>query len=152
MENTQLPTLEVDVFNSRDPTNQRASSSRIHFPSNDPIFNRPRSAQMHPGLSPPVRRGSPLNPLNVVQPMDSRRRPWPADASVLEASPRHRRGHSQAVGNSSRLVDFPGDSNMLQDAELEVGVFSNEYDLGVSHSLHTKIGTLLTEMLISSRR
>ena len=41
---------------------------------------------------------------------------------------------------------------MLQDAELEVGVFSNEYDLGASHLLHTKIGTLLTEMLISSRR
>jgi len=153
MENTQLPFLEDDVFSSRDSTGQRTLSSRIHFPLNDPILNRPRSAQKtHSGLTPPVRHGSPLNPLNANPTMDTRRRPWPSDPPVagssMDSSPRHRRAHTQGLIGMSRMSDSAGDSNVSEDVELEVGVFSNEYDLGASCLLDPK--AVLTCWLYSS--
>ncbi|CAA7265940.1 unnamed protein product [Cyclocybe aegerita] len=135
MENTHLPGIEDDVFGSRDAPNQRLSPSRNHFTPSDPIStrpirHRPEVQKTHTGLTPPVRRGSPLNPQNIAQ-AEARRRSRPPDVALpsSDSSSRHRRTVSHSLGTMARIPDFFGGALGGQDAELEVGVFSNEYDL-----------------------
>ena len=125
MENNYPPVHEDDVFSSRDSTtvSQRASSSsRQHISLHDPTPSRPRPPQKtHLGLTPPLRRGSPLNPQNVNQNLEIRRRPLSSDSP-----PRSRRQTSSITRIADSLsTDSP-------DTDLEIGAFSNEYDLGVS--------------------
>lgn len=115
---------EDDIFSSRDSTtvSQRASSSRRPISPHDPTQSRPRPPQkVHTGLTSPLRRGSPLNPQNVNQNPEIRRRPLSSDSP-----PRSRRQTSASV---TRMADSSTDG---PDTDLEIGVFSNEYDLGVS--------------------
>ncbi len=125
MGSNQPPVQEDDVFSSRD-SSQRASSSRLHFSAYDSLQHRHRSPQkMRAGFSPPVRLGSPLNPQNVTQTSELRRRPWPPDAthSSSESPPRSKKGNPIAKIHDSQSTEGP-------DTESEVGAFSNEYDLG----------------------
>jgi len=119
--------LPDDVFTSRNVVNRRPSSSRIHFPSNNHSLARQGRLRSEVPKTPPVRRGSPLNPHKVHQAMDlgRRQRSSQADMAVAptDSSPRQRRNPS--IG----LVDPTRDSDMSADEALEVGVFSNEYDL-----------------------
>ena len=124
MEDNHPPVHEDDVFSSRDSTtvSQRASSSRHHISQHDPIQSRPRPPQKtHAGLTSPLRRGSPLNPQNVNQSPEIRRRPLSSDSP-----PRSRR---QTPASITRMADSSTDG---PDTDLEIGGFSNEYDLGVS--------------------
>lgn len=128
MENTEIPSMEDDIYTPRDTPNSKASSSRIHFPlhepsSSRPVRHRPDAPKGLATLTPPVRRGSPLNPLNASDP---RRRAWPSDlppTSPESSLSRHRRNPSMA--GLARLELLPTAPN----TELGVGVFSDEYDL-----------------------
>lgn len=117
----------------------RQSSTRIHFPagnnmgSNRSIRTRPSDGQhVLAGLTPPVRRGSPLNPQNVSQTMDFRRQPWPLDVP-FPPSPdppsRQRRNLSFSHTPNLRL-----ESSLGPDNQLESGAFSDEYELGERNS------------------
>lgn len=129
MENTQVPVVDDDVFSSRTSSN-RASSSRIHFPLNEPGPSRPglrpwsESQKLLSGVAPPVRRGSPLNPQNVGQSADTRRRP-----SATPESPRHRRNLSLNNGKVARTQSTLDETHIHIRDELEMGLFSDEYDL-----------------------
>lgn len=129
MENTQVPVVDDDVFSSKTSSN-RPSSSRIHFPLNEPgpsrpsIRPRPESQKLLSGMTPPIRRGSPLNPQNVGQSTDMRRRP-----SATPDSPRHRRNLSFSNGRTQRTQSTLDDTHMYIHDELEMGLFSDEYDL-----------------------
>ena len=80
-------------------------------------------------MTPPVRRGSPLNPQKVHQAIDLGRRPRSsqADMSVTstESSLHHRRRLSTGFGDAMQDLDLSAD----EELEAEIGVFSNEYDL-----------------------
>lgn len=128
MENTEIPSMEDDIYTPRDAPNNKPSSSRIHFPphessSSRPMRYRPDASKGFTTLTPPVRRGSPLNPQNASDP---RRRAWPSDlppASPESPLSRHRRNPSMAGLTRPELLPTAPDS------ELGVGVFSDEYDL-----------------------
>ncbi|KDR85432.1 hypothetical protein GALMADRAFT_234305 [Galerina marginata CBS 339.88] len=132
MENTQIPITEDDIFTPRDPSSQWAPPSRIHFPANESISTRPTRHRpegpkvLQSGLTPPIRRGSPLNPQNANQTADARRRPWPPDILLTspDVSSRHRRSTSLNLERESAK-----ELNAIPDGEQEVGVFSDEYDL-----------------------
>ncbi len=123
--------MEDDVFSPRANT-ARSSSIRIHFPANNSIGvnrqirTRPDSQHSLSGLTPPLRRGSPLNPHNINQPMDSRFVAWPVDPTFSSVDPSSwpRRNSSYSQANNVRL------DLQQQDFPLESGVFSDEYDLG----------------------
>ena len=125
MENTEILSVEDD-HTPRDAPNTKPSSSRIHFPlhepsSSRPVRYRPDAPKGFTTLTPPVRRGSPLNPQNASDP---RRRAWPADLPPASPeSPLSRQRKSPSVGGSTRheLLSTAPDS--------ELGVFSDEYDL-----------------------
>ena len=132
MENT----LPDDVFTfPRNVANRRPSSSRTQFhPNNHSITTRQgrlRSdlAKIPSSMTPPVRRGSPLNPQKVHQAIDSGRRPRSSQADMpvasTESSLHHRRRLSTGFGDAMQDLDLSPD----EDLEAEVGVFSNEYDL-----------------------
>ena len=123
MENT----FPDDVFTSWNVVNRRPSS-RTQFPSNNHSLaarqGRLRSElpKLPSSLTPPVRRGSPLNPQKVHQAMDLGRRPRSSQADIpVDPSLRQKRRPSIGLGNTT--LDLSGDE------ESEVGVFSNEYDL-----------------------
>lgn len=129
MENT----LPDNVFTfPRNVTNRRSSSSRT---SNNHSLaarqGRLRSdlAKMPSSMTPPVRRGSPLNPLKVHQAIDLGRRPRSSQADMPVASTEsplhHRRRMSTGLGDAMQDLDLSAD----EELEAEVGVFSNEYDL-----------------------
>ncbi|KIM47778.1 hypothetical protein M413DRAFT_439448 [Hebeloma cylindrosporum] len=128
MENTEVPSMEDDIFTPRDAPNSKPSSSRIHFPPHEPSSTRP--VRYRPDvpkgfstLAPPVRRGSPLNPQNASDP---RRRGWPSDlppASPESSLLRHKRNPS--IAGLTRMEPPP----TAPDSEMGVGVFSDEYDL-----------------------
>ena len=127
MENIETPNTEDDIFTPRDAPNSKPSSSRIHFPLHEPSSSRPvrhrPDSKGFTALTPPVRRGSPLNPLNASDP---RRRAWPSDlppASPESSLSRHRR--KPPMAGLTRLELLP----TAPDTELGVGVFSDEYDL-----------------------
>jgi len=129
MENTEIPSMEDDIFTPRDTPNPKPSSSRIHFPLHEPSSFRPvrhrPDASKGLAFTPPVRRGSPLNPQNANQLADPRRRAWASDlppGSPESSLSRHRR--NPPMGPRSLTLSTPPDN------ELEVGVFSDEYDLG----------------------
>lgn len=132
MENTPSPSRLLEDERDASP-NQWSSPSRIHFPpseatSSRPSRHRPESYKLPSGLTPPLRRGSPLNPQNA-QGADTRRRPWPQDAPVSsDQSIRHRRPVSSSQATPTR---FEADSNLNNspDRGLESGLFSDEYDL-----------------------
>ena len=134
MENTEIPSMVDDIFTSRDAPNPKPSSSRIHFPlhepsSSRPVRHRPDVPKGFTAFTPPVRRGSPLNPQNANQLSDPRRRAWPSElppASPESSLSRHRRNPSIRPRSLTRLESLP----TPPDSELEVGVFSDEYDLG----------------------
>ena len=123
--------LPDDVFTSWNVANRRPSSSRTQFPSNShslPRQGRLRSELPHmpSSLTPPVRRGSPLNPQKVHQSTDlGRRRSSQADMPVAspDSSLRQRRRPSIGLGDTTRGLD------LSEDEASEIGVFSNEYDL-----------------------
>ena len=132
MENT----LPDDVFTfPRNATNRRASSSRTQFHSNNHSLaarqGRLRSdlPKMPSSMTPPVRRGSPLNPQKVHQAIDLGRRPRSSQADMPVASTEsplhHRRRLSTGLGDAIQDLDLSAD----EELEAEVGVFSNEYDL-----------------------
>ncbi|KAF8167673.1 hypothetical protein B0H34DRAFT_682662 [Crassisporium funariophilum] len=134
MENTHYPALDDDVFTSRDVPHQRMPTSRM--PINDSSSSRrgrlrPEAPKTLQGVYPPVRRGSPLNPQKGNQVMDSRRRPWPSDVLVppVDSTSRQRKNTSLGLGDNTRMDAVTRDPSLAQDGELEVGVFSNEYDL-----------------------
>lgn len=144
MENTLID----DVFTSQNVANRRPSSSRIHFPSNS-LSKQGRLRSELPKapspMTPPVRTGSPLNPHKVHQTMDLGRRPRSSQADIhvasLDSSVRQRRKPSLGHGDTTRdLLDLSGDETV------EVGVFSNEYDLCKWHmpGLASKIYYILT--------
>jgi hypothetical protein len=76
-------------------------------------------------MTPPVRRGSPLNPQKVHQANDLGRRPRSSQADMSESSLHHRRRLSTGFGDAMQDLDLSAD----EELEAEVGVFSNEYDL-----------------------
>jgi hypothetical protein len=125
--------LPDDVFNV---ANRRPSSSRTQFPSNS--HSLPRQGRLHSelphmpsSLTPPVRRGSPLNPQKVHQSTDlGRRRSSQADMPVASPDPslRQRRRPSVGLSDTTRGLD------LSEDEALEIGVFSNEYDLCTWHA------------------
>lgn len=127
--------LPDDVFTfPRNVANRRPSSSRSQFHSNNHNLaarqGRLRSdlSKMPSSLTPPVRRGSPLNPQKVHQAIDlGRRRPSQADMTVAstESSHHHRRRLTAGLGDTKQDLDLSAD----EELEAEVGVFSNEYDL-----------------------
>ena len=132
MENT----LSDDVFTfPRNVANRRPSSSRTQFhPNNHSLAARQgrlRSdlAKMPSSMTPPVRRGSPLNPQKVHQAIDLGRRPRSSQADMpvasTESSLHHRRRLSTGFGDTMQDLDLSAD----EELEAEVGVFSNEYDL-----------------------
>ena len=108
--------MEDDVFGSQQKS---TSTSRLHFSF---MEGRHRSSQRtHTPFTPPTRRGSPLNPQNANQTPELRRRPLPSDTS--DSPSRSRRLNSGSI------------PRMARDSDLEeVGVFSNEYDLGASQA------------------
>jgi hypothetical protein len=117
----------------RNVVNRRPSSSR--HSNNQSLAARqgrlrPELHKMPSSLTPPVRRGSPLNPQKVHQAMELGRRPRSSHTDMpvasTESSPRHWRRPSTALGDTARDLD------LSQDVE-EVGVFSNEYDLCMCH-------------------
>jgi len=120
MEDSQRQTQEDDVFSSHQKT-----SPRLHFSLMDPLQSRPRTSQRtHSTFAPPIRRGSPLNPQNVIQTPELRRRPLPSDTA--DSSPRSRRLNSASITRMAETWN-------INDTDVEdVGAFSNEYDLGVS--------------------
>jgi hypothetical protein len=138
MENT----LPDDVFTSpRNVVNRRPSSSRTQLHSHNPSLaarqGRLRSElpNMSSSTTPPVRRGSPLNPQKVQhQAMDLGRRPRSSHADIpitfTESSLRHRRRPSTSLGDTTRDLDFSAD----EELGVEVGAFSNEYDLCMCHT------------------
>lgn len=130
MDNTHS-TEPNDVFSSKEASTHWSSTSRIHFPAHEvistrPSRHRPEGSKLPSGLTPPIRRGSPLNPQNVSQVPDSRRRPWPSDALLVspDSLSRHRRNTSFNLGPTPRIESVPP-----SDVGPEVGVFSDEYDL-----------------------
>ena len=121
-EDIQRPKQEDDIFS---PGTYQKASSRPHFSLMDTLQSRPRPSQRtHSTYAPPIRRGSPLNPQNTPE---LRRRPLPSDG--IDSSPRSRRLN---LASMTRMADsWPSHD---PDVE-EVGVFSNEYDLGASRSI-----------------
>ncbi|KJA25846.1 hypothetical protein HYPSUDRAFT_134350 [Hypholoma sublateritium FD-334 SS-4] len=119
--------MEDDVFSSRANTT-RPSPARIHFPTNNNIGIN-RSTRTRPdslsGFTPPLRRGSPLNPHNTNQPIDSQFVAWPVDPTFSSVDPSSwpRRNPSFGQVNNVRL------DSQQQDFPLESNVFSDEYDL-----------------------
>ncbi|KAF4623496.1 hypothetical protein D9613_002205 [Agrocybe pediades] len=131
MENTLPVNAESnDVFSSsKDSSPNWPSPSRIHFSTNEATSSRsprlrPDGPKLPSGLTPPIRRGSPLNPHNFGQAQEPRRRPWPSDTSAGDSLPRHRRNTSFNLGAASQRMD-----TVSLEAGQEVGVFSDEYDL-----------------------
>ncbi|KAF9527706.1 hypothetical protein CPB83DRAFT_767869 [Crepidotus variabilis] len=124
---------DEDVFgaqhSSLSPNQRESSSSRLYVPQHDTTQIRPRSsAKSNSGLTPPVRRGSPLNPQNVNSSSPSGRRSWQPDptSSPSDSSLRHKKVPSNLATSLARITDPPSTEG---DTELEIGVFSNEYDL-----------------------
>ena len=79
-------------------------------------------------MTPPARRGSPLNPQKVHQAIDlGRRRSSQADMPVAstESSLHHRPRLPTGLGDAMQDLDLTPD----EELEAEVGIFSNEYDL-----------------------
>jgi hypothetical protein len=128
MEDNQQPTQE-DVFSSHNTSQPKAP--RLHFSLMDTFQTRRPSQRTHPTFVPPIRRGSPLNPQNVNKTPELRRRPLPSDTA--DSPPRSKRLNSASM---TRMADA-WHSN---DTDVEdVGVFSNEYDLGVYRFSHEVI-------------
>ncbi|KAH9486529.1 hypothetical protein JR316_0000594 [Psilocybe cubensis] len=129
MDNTQTARSEDEVVVTKD---NRWSPPRAHFPPNEMYSVRPSRPRMEgtklqSGLTPPVRRGSPLNPQNVTHPVDPRRRPRPSDVLVSsDVLNRHRRTTSFTQGNLGRL---DSEFTPINDIGPEGGTFSDEYDL-----------------------
>lgn len=130
MENTQTPRSEDEVAGYRE---NRWSPPRAHFPPNDMYSVRPsrprtEGPKLPSGLTPPVRRGSPLNPQNANHATDPRRRPRPSGVLLVspDALSRHRRTTSFTQGSLGRL---DSEFNTMHDVEPEGGAFSDEYDL-----------------------
>lgn len=130
MERTGLDSDDDLFFQKREASTSNINTpsspvARQHFPSplEGSIARQSRQYPEYPqksyglGFPPPVRRGSPLNPQK-----NSHRRSVQSNVSLLDSPPlRHRRVPSPGV------VDM-GSPNLEQD--VDVGVFSNEYDLG----------------------
>lgn len=129
-----------DVFTlPRNVANRRPSSSRTQFHSNNHSLSarqgRLRSdlTKIPSSMSPPVRRGSPLNPQKAHHAVDlGRRRSSQADMPVAstESSLHHRTRLSTGLGDTMHDLDLSAD----EELQAEVGIFSNEYDLCMCHT------------------
>ncbi|PPR08127.1 hypothetical protein CVT24_012371 [Panaeolus cyanescens] len=135
MENTHLPSLEDDVFNSRDNRAKPAICRNIHNPLPQdthprPVHRRPESPlSLHSNIiTPPLRRGSPLNPQKSNQLYDARRRPWPSESHNSVESAMRPRVNLPSGHNETSLGEITH-TNPVNELEQEAGIFSNEYDL-----------------------
>ncbi|TFK30875.1 hypothetical protein FA15DRAFT_662938 [Coprinopsis marcescibilis] len=134
MENTNgLPTANghegQDVFADAIPVSlspTSGSGTRIHFPS--PLDGPSRPPRQYPdylqksygmNFSPPVRRSSPLNPMNP-QKTNQRRNTQSSGSPMDSPTLRHRRIPSPGIPESGPSVG---------DGEVESSFFANEYDL-----------------------
>lgn len=120
-----------DVF-STPPEQAHPHRSRIYFPeSPSPTRRRPYSVEapaIHAHMTPPIRRGSPLNPLRA--PGQDRRRLSSSDGLNPTSEPLFRTRRSPLLAP----MDDQLSPNIRSIPELDAGVnevsaFSDEYDL-----------------------